>query len=91
MVDVGGTSGALVVYAPATLHGAELEISRAGEPSRSHVFVLPRRVAAGLRFAAVYPQLSAGSYQVWPPVGGRPRDVEVHGGRVTETSLDGAE
>lgn len=52
VLDIGGEVGALILYAPAELSGAEIEISGTG--SRTHSIVRERRVdqsAAGRRAA----------------------------------------
>lgn len=66
MVDVGPGFGALVVMAPAGLHGKEVEISPAEAPElRQHVYVLPRALPRGTAFAAVFPRLRAGDHLLW--------------------------
>ena len=42
MLDIGGEVGALILYAPAELSGAEIEVSGTG--SRTHSIVRERRV-----------------------------------------------
>jgi hypothetical protein len=54
VLDIGGEVGALILYAPAELSGAEVEISLPGNGSRTHSIVRERRVdqsAAGQRTA----------------------------------------
>jgi hypothetical protein len=54
VLDIGGEVGALILYAPAELSGAEVEISLPGNRSRTHSIVRERRVdqsAAGRRTA----------------------------------------
>jgi len=83
---VGGLVGALVLYAPEQLAGAEVEVARLGEPGHTtHSAVRQRQLAPGWRaFAAVYPGLPAGKYRV----DGCGQLVTINGGRVTEASLD---
>jgi hypothetical protein len=102
MVDVDGDTGALVLLAPAWMAGSEVEISPVaddGTPgSRHHVAVLPRHAGNQVVYAAVYPSLTAGRWQLWSPDHGRPvLAVDVPGGRVvqawwpvTEGALAGA-
>ena len=53
-------------------------------PDRTHVEVLPRRMPSGIRYAAVYPGLVGGTYQLWN-VDGTPADVvHVVGGEVIQ-------
>jgi hypothetical protein len=86
-VDVGGDVGALVLSAPASLSGLEVEIERTGEAgSRTHVYVLARRTGRGVVHAAVFPSLAEGRYTVFG-IDGRPDGaVVVRGGEVTEAS-----
>jgi hypothetical protein len=75
VLEVGAGVGALVLYTPAGLDGAEIEISRDGERRRTHSRVRPRHVPGGTRYAAVYPGLAEGRYTIW-------RDGRVPGGTV---------
>ncbi len=86
VLEVGGTVGALVLYASEQLAGAEVEVVRLGEPGHTtHSAVRQRQLAPGRQaFAAVYPGLPAGEYRV----DGCRELVTVNGGRVTEASLD---
>jgi hypothetical protein len=65
VLDIGGEVGALILYAPPELHGREIEVSRAGRSARVHAAVLERRIGGRTVFAAVYPGLDAGTYDVW--------------------------
>ena len=85
VLDLGDGVGALVLRTPADLVGAEIEISPAGhDEDRRHVEVLPRQVASGTVWAAVYPGLGAGAWTVWAPGGGAVLTAEVVGGQVCE-------
>ncbi|MCI4064371.1 phospholipase [Micromonospora sp. R77] len=64
LLDLGGNSGALIIYTGPDLHGREIEISRDGEP-RTHSAVRERHVRDGVFHSAVYPDLEAGLYTVW--------------------------
>ncbi|MEH1165608.1 phospholipase [Micromonospora sp. CPCC 205539] len=83
VLDLGGETGALIVYTGGDLHGREIEISR-GENRRTHSAVRERRVRDGSFHSAVYPGLAAGIYTVWwdndTPAG----EVTVHGGGIAE-------
>ena len=90
MLDIGGDVGAAVVHAPPALGGSEIEIRRQGAQwDGTHVAVRERRVLSGVLYAALFPGLGRGSYEV------RVRDdaegpvatVDVEGGRVTEAHL----
>jgi hypothetical protein len=87
VIDIGGDAGALIVYAPEELIGAEIEIARADTaPGRPiHNVVRARQVGDEVICAAVFPVLPAGSYVRW----GEQVPVDatrftVVGGRVTE-------
>jgi hypothetical protein len=88
LVDIGGDAGALIVYAPDELIGAEIEIARADTPPRHpvHNVVRARQVGDEVVCAAVFPALPAGTYVRW----GEHRTLfdasafTVVGGRVTE-------
>jgi hypothetical protein len=86
VLEVGGLVGALVLYAPERLAGAEVEVVRQGEPGHTtHSAVRQRQLAPGRQaYAAVYPGLPAGTYRV----DGCRELVTVDGGRVTEASLE---
>lgn len=90
LVDIGGDSGALVVYASEEFVGHEIEIARAEDPSGHpvHNVVRARRVCDAVVCAAVFPTLPAGRYVPhgdWLQSGRTA--FSVVGGRVTE--LDG--
>jgi hypothetical protein len=65
VLDIGQDIGALIIYAEAELHGREIEVSPRGSAARVHVEVLERRINARPVFAAVFPGLRAGDYDIW--------------------------
>jgi hypothetical protein len=85
VMDLGAGIGALVLYTPAELDGAEIEISREDAPgaARTHSRVRPRHLPAGTRHAAVYPGLPAGRYTIWRDRQHPAATVTVAGGQVT--------
>jgi hypothetical protein len=87
VLDLGEGVGALVVEAPPELSGFEIEISASGGVwsggRRTHSLVRERRTAAGTSYAAVYPDLAAGSYTVWRDHDTPAGTVTIDGGRVT--------
>ena len=89
VMELGAGIGALVLYAPAGLDGAEIEISRDGAAARTHSRVRPRHTPAGTSYAAVYPGLPAGRYTIWR--GGREpaAAVTITGGQVTSCRWPG--
>ena len=83
VLELGGDTGALVLDAPAALHGHEIEISPVTSAvRRTHSLVRERRTAAGVSYAAVYPQVPAGQYTVWRDAGTPAGTVTVAGGQV---------
>lgn len=85
VLDIGGDMGALILYVPPGLAGAEIEISRDGsnEP-RTHVAVHERRIGQQHLFAAVYGSLRAGEYTLWREPATPAATVSIAGGEVTE-------
>jgi len=87
VLDIGGDVGALVLRTPSALVGAEIEISPVGNPSaRRHVAVHIRRYPRGTAYAAVYPSLEAGSYELWAADGTVVLTVSIQGGTITEAT-----
>jgi hypothetical protein len=85
VLDIGGDTGALIIYADEKMVGEEIEICRPGDlHSRCHNVVRARRAYSGLVYAAVFPALSDGSYEVLDTEGSPCRMANVAGGRVTE-------
>jgi hypothetical protein len=86
VVDIGGDTGALIVYAPPDLVGREIEIARADTSSGhpAHNVVRPRRVGPWVVHAAVFPDLPAGTYYRYRNGVGHEPSFAVAGGRVTE-------
>jgi hypothetical protein len=82
VLDIGQDVGALVIYTEAALRGREIEVSPRGTTARVHVEVLERRINGRPVFAAVFPGLRAGDYDIWedfPKSGGT---VTIVGGEV---------
>lgn len=86
VLDIGHGSGALLVHAPDAWIGAELDVTRAGEPRSHHRHLMIRRLRTGHGdvIAGVLPSLDAGDYTVWDPDGAALADVVVESGRITE-------
>ncbi len=89
VLDIGPGAGALVLYAPASLEGAEIEISPADVAAARRTHSQVRRRLSGpaghdtglagsasVTFAAVYPALPAGRYTLW-------RDADTPAGALT--------
>jgi hypothetical protein len=88
VLELGADVGALVLLTPAELDGREIEISLEGYAAgrRTHSRVRPRHMPAGTRYAAVYPDLPAGSYTIWADEESRAGSVVIAGGQVTNWS-----
>ncbi|MFE9688730.1 phospholipase [Micromonospora sp. NPDC005806] len=85
VLDLGGTSGALIIYTGRELHGREIEISRADrEGPRTHSAVRERHVRDGVFHSAVYPDLEAGRYTVWWDERTAAGAISVTGGAIAE-------
>jgi hypothetical protein len=85
VLDLGADVGALILYTPADLDGAEIEISRDDDPGvrRTHSQVRQRPMAAATAYAAVYPSLTAGQYTIWRDEHSPAATATITGGQVT--------
>jgi hypothetical protein len=92
VLDIGGDRGAAIVQTPPSLDGLELEIRRRGTAwDGTHVAVRPRRIPDGVVYAALFPELTQGDYEVRVRGGvpdGTPASVSVHGGRVSQAHFN---
>ena len=85
VLDIGGDIGALVLYTPAELLGAEIHIAALDNPAQhTHSQVHQRIVNGRTLYAAVYPALPQGRYQLATPDAQGPPQVTINGGQVTE-------
>jgi len=91
VLNLGAGVGALVLFTPADLDGAEIEISRVDDPGtrRTHSQVRPRRLPGQTRYAAVYQDLTAGPYTIWRDQDTPAAAVTVAGGQVTSCHWPG--
>ena len=84
LLDLGAETGALVLYTPEDLAGAEIEISPdAPGAVRTHAAVRARPTVGGTRHAAVYEGLTAGGYTIWRDHDTQAGHVTITGGQVT--------
>jgi hypothetical protein len=85
IMELGADTGALILYTPAELDGAEIEISRHGDPlaRRTHAQVRQRPVANVTKYAAVYSSLTAGQYTIWRDEDRPAGTVTIAGGQIT--------
>src|SRR5690348_9167172 len=66
VLDIGQDIGALIIYTAPGLRGREIEVSPQGTvATRVHAEVLERRINGRPVFAAVFPGLRAGDYDIW--------------------------
>jgi len=98
VLDIGPHAGALVVYAPRDLAGAEIEIrSGDGTWDGTHTAVRARHVGRGTVYAGVFGSLAPGPYEVRvredaahagaPTAGLGSRVAQVEAGTVAESTL----
>jgi len=87
VVDVGGDCGTLIVRGEPADEAREVEIHPVGRPdARTHVWILPRAVAAGTVHAGVFPSLAEGDYVLLGRDGESLRTLHVPGGAVTDVT-----
>jgi hypothetical protein len=86
VLDIGGEVGAAAIYLPASLADVEIEIRGSDEPWRgTHVAVRERVLPDGAVWAALFPALVAGDYEIrvrGADPAGPTGTVAVSGGRV---------
>jgi len=84
VLDIGQDIGALIIYTEAELRGREIEVTpRGSAATRVHVEVLERRINGRSVFAAVFPKLRAGDYDIWENAPNPSGTVTIVGGVVT--------
>jgi hypothetical protein len=82
VLDIGQDIGALIIYTAAELRGREIEVSPQGAATRVHVEVLERRINGRPVFAAVFPGLHTGDYDIWQSALNPSGTVTIVGGEV---------
>jgi hypothetical protein len=86
VLDIGGQIGAAAVYVPDSLADVEIEIRGTDEPwTGTHVAVRERLLPDGPVWAALFPSLTEGDYEIRVRGGdpaGPTGTVSVSGGRV---------
>jgi hypothetical protein len=90
VIDIGESTGALLVNADSQLVGAEIEIRRHGALwTGIHVAVRERQVSNKVFFAGLFPALESGVYEIrWRDEDeGMRRLLNIAPGSVTETVL----
>lgn len=94
VLDIGGDIGAAIIYTAPSLAGREIEIRPVGgEWDGTHVAVRERLLRSGSKWAALFPQLQHGSWEVRvrfapdSPV----HPVSVEGAKVSSTTYPDVE
>jgi hypothetical protein len=91
LLDIGAGAGALIIHADHERDEDEIEISPAGTGGpRTHNVVRARHAPSGIKYAAVFPALPAGSYVVWHDSTTTAGTVAITSGHVTSFVLDTA-
>ena len=87
-LDIGGGTGALILYPSERFRGLEIEISRLdGHRHRVHTGVHERATHARSRLTAVFGSLPVGEYVVWEEATTEGPVVTVRDGVVSEIEL----
>lgn len=94
VLELGPGIGALVLYVPPELDGAEIEISLTANEGgqavkRTHSQVRPRHTTDHTFYAAVYPGLASGDYIIWRADDSQAMAVNVGDGQVTTARWPG--
>jgi hypothetical protein len=85
VLDIGGNIGALILYTDEQRDREEIDIVNLLHPDRGTHSQVHRRTANGRTiWAAVYPQLSAGTYRLRRADTAADDVVTIEGGRITE-------
>jgi hypothetical protein len=83
VLDIGQDVGALIIYTVPELRGREIEVSpRGSDRKRVHVEVLERRINGVPVFAAVFPGLRVGHWDIWDKGPSPSASVAIVGGEV---------
>ena len=83
VLDIGRDLGALIIFTVPELRGREIEVSPRGRAAkRVHVEVLERRANGRPVFAAVFPGLRAGDWDIWENRPNPSGTVAIVGGEV---------
>jgi hypothetical protein len=85
ILDIGGSNGALIVYADAELVDTPIEVSPTGDDNaKFHQHVLERPTPEQSVYAAVFDKVAGGTYTLWLHGEVRMRDVVISGATVAE-------
>lgn len=85
VIDIGGDTGALIVYLTEGWVGVQIDLTPAGQARNQHLHAIVRRWQLTDRdvLAGLFPEVQEGSYTVWGPDGPL-GEVAVQGGSVAE-------
>jgi hypothetical protein len=84
VLDIGGDTGALILYTNPELKGWEIDVSPKGhDNTRVHTAVLEREVNGETLFAALYMSLEAGNYTIWKTATEPGGEFSIVGGQVS--------
>ena len=85
VLDIGGDTGALVVYGTEDQIDTPIEVSPAGaDDQRVHQHILERPMPGGTSYAAVFDRIKQGEYTLWMHGEARERNVAIAGGHVAQ-------
>ena len=88
VLDIGGDVGALLVYLDGPTPTGELEAQPVGAPDRRfHTGVHPRELFGATTYVALYPEVTAGDYEILDHRIAPIAVTTVDGGAVTELDL----
>ncbi|MDQ2744489.1 MAG: phospholipase [Chloroflexota bacterium] len=90
VLDIGGSIGALILYTDEVLDHAEIELSPKGRTTeRFHNQVHQRQFNGRSVFAAVYPHIEAGEYDIWDDSATPVDSATIRGGEVATVDWRG--
>ncbi len=86
VLDIGGDTGALVIYTSEELRGKEIQVSLKGTRTAKlvHTAIWERRFNGRTVFSGIYPALPEGDYIIWTHPS---REVTIVGGSVAEVDV----
>jgi hypothetical protein len=86
VLDIGGDTGALILYADESCLGQEIDLTPAGTPRTHHLHTMIRRRRASHRefIAGVFAEVQAGDYTLWGLDGTALGTITIVGGEVSE-------
>jgi|SRR5579875_94100 len=92
VLEIGGDVGALIVYTGPGCDGRQLDLTPSGSPRSHHLHNVVRRrttPAGEVVFAAVFPQVLQGRYDLWGDGDSPVAELVVTGGQVSVVHAEG--